>query len=118
MNRKAKTCKEVSRKFLDQKEKNRSDGESKMATMVAISKIYFVLLLQNWKASWLKSGRKYRGNSKVKNSWNCSDLKSKMATMGAILSVMKFFSWTERPIDFKLGRKYQGDLQIKLAKVI
>ena len=28
-------------------------------------------------------------------------------------SIFRFFSWTERPIDSKLGRKHQGDLSIK-----
>ena len=28
-------------------------------------------------------------------------------------SIFRFFSWTERPIDLKLGRKRRGDLYIK-----
>ena len=36
-----------------------------------------------------------------------------MATMVANLIIYLVFSWTERLIDWKLGRKYQGSLQMK-----
>ena len=39
--------------------------------------------------------------------------------MAAILkSVLRFFSWTKRPIDSKLGRTCRSNLQIKIAKFV
>ena len=37
--------------------------------------------------------------------------------MGAIIKIyFSFFFLTERPLDLKVGRKHQGDLQIKKKK--
>ena len=38
---------------------------------------------------------------------------SKMAATAAILKIYINFFWTERTVNLKLDRKYQGNLQIK-----
>ena len=59
----------------------------------------------------LKSGKKHRGDLKIKDTENGYDRISKIAAMAAILkSIFHFFSWTEMLIDLKLGRKHRGDL--------
>ena len=58
-----------------------------------------------------KPGGKHQGELRSKITKNHSYQKSKMIAMVAILNTyFSLLSWTERPIDLKLGRKHSGDL--------
>ena len=72
-----------------------------MAAMATILKIYFAL--KDWKLD-----REYQGNLKMKNSWNYSYGKYKLAAI--LKNYLRFFSLVKRSIDSKLCRKYRGDL--------
>ena len=109
---------------------------SKIAKIVLIGKPRW----QPWPPIWKFILRFYSWterptDSKLGNSQNRSNQKSKMAIMAAILKIYllfwterrtdsnlvrkyrDFFSWTERPADSrKLSRKYRVNLQIKISK--
>ena len=83
---------------------------NKVAARVQNRKIYFELLNQN--ASWLETCRlKVAKIFPIENPrWQPWRTPRK--------SIFSFCSWTKRPIDLKLVRKYQGALQNKNTKII
>ena len=115
--------------LLIKKRYNCLDRKAKMATMVAILKIFF-------SASSPESKDRWTGNivgsigvtcrSKVAKilpirnpRWLYHDFRSKIAIIIVIGSprwppswkpIFLFFFWTKRPTDSKLGRKHEGDL--------
>ena len=89
-----------------------------MATVATILKIYFSLLLLNWKANCLETWEEALGwlvDQKELKSFNQI---SRMAAMATILkSYFDFSSWTERPNYLKLIGSIRVTYRSKIAKI-
>ena len=87
--------------------------------MVAILKIYFSLLLLNWKANWLETVGSIRVTcrSKIAQMVAIGNLKVRL-WWPSWKSVLNFFPWTEREIDLKFIGSIEVTCSSKVAKII
>ena len=87
--------------------------------MAAILKIYFSLLLLNWKANWLETVGSIRVTcrSKIAQMVAIGNLKLRL-WWPSWKSVLNFFPWTERAIDLKFIGSIEVTCSSTVAKII
>ena len=84
--------------------------------MAAILKIYFLLLL-NQQANWLETWQEaFRWLVDKKKYLKCVMIRIPR-WRPSWKSIFRFFSWTERPSDLKLGGNHPGECRLKTAEI-